>query len=102
MMYTTTTHLAKNVDKKELKKALIVTPGSAVGTTWLNVAKGYSLAVASGWMAVRGNRRRRGAGDRGFTHLSDAWEYSHLLTVVTRARLSRATYRDRIWQRAGR
>ena len=70
----------KNSDKQEIKKALIVTPGSAVGTSWMNMAKGYSLAVASGWMAVRGNRRRRGA-DQGFV-LSDHCDWDGLNSAI--------------------
>ncbi len=75
-----TRHLTKNSDKQEIKKALIVTPGSAVGTSWMNMAKGYSLAVASGWMAVRGNRRRRGA-DQGFV-LSDHCDWDGLNSAI--------------------
>ena len=71
-----TTHKTKNTPKKDLQKALIVTPGSAVGTPWLESLKDYSLGIASGWMAVRGVRRRRGA-DKGFA-LSDHCDWKGL------------------------
>jgi len=72
--------LSQKVNKKDLKSALIVTPGSAVGTKWLDLAKGYSLGVASGWMSVRGNRRRRGA-DKGFV-LSDHCDWDGLNLAI--------------------
>ena len=75
-----TTRLTQTTNKGELKKALIVTPASAIGTSWLNTAKGYSLAIASGWMAIRGNRRRRGA-DQGFV-LSDQCDWDGLNQAV--------------------
>src|SRR5208283_878160 len=67
-------------DKSELRQALIVAPPSAAASPWLNRFGDYSDALASGWMQVRGNRRRRGL-DRGFP-LSDHADWSGLLAAV--------------------
>lgn len=75
-----TRHLNSTVHKSEWKKALILTPPSAVGSSWSRKLKDYSLGVASGWMAIRGNRRRRGA-DRGFV-LSDHCDWPGLLQAI--------------------
>ncbi|CAN5592546.1 ligase-associated DNA damage response exonuclease [soil metagenome] len=60
--------------------ALIVAPPSADGTPWLRKFEPLSTAVASGWMQVRGVRRRR-AVDRGFV-LSDHADWPGLLTAI--------------------
>ncbi len=59
---------------------LILAPPSAYGSTWLRRFGDYETAFASGWMRVRGNRRRRGY-DRGFV-LSDHADWSGLLTTI--------------------
>ena len=50
------------------------------GSAWLNRFGDYSDALASGWMQVRGNRRRRGL-DRGFA-LSDHADWPGLLAAI--------------------
>ncbi len=72
--------VTKDTVKKELEGALIVCPPSAVGSSWMRKFNPYSLAVASGWMALRGTRRRKGA-DRGFA-LSDHADWQELNTAV--------------------
>ncbi len=75
------TRLAHEVtDKREFSTALIVAPPSAAGSPWLNRFGDYSDALASGWMQVRGNRRRRGL-DRGFA-LSDHADWPGLLSAI--------------------
>jgi putative mRNA 3-end processing factor len=69
--------------------ALIVAPPSAAGSTWLRRFGDYSSAVASGWMHVRGIRRRRDV-DRGFA-LSDHADWPALLHVIA------ATEADQVW-----
>ncbi len=61
-------------------EGLIVAPGSVQGTPWLRRFAPYSLAFASGWMQVRGTRRRR-ALDRGFV-LSDHVDWPGILSTV--------------------
>jgi putative mRNA 3-end processing factor len=43
----------------------VVAPPSASGSPWMKRFGDYSDAFASGWMQLRGARRRRGV-DRGF------------------------------------
>ncbi|MEJ7759283.1 MAG: ligase-associated DNA damage response exonuclease [Gemmatimonadaceae bacterium] len=60
--------------------ALIVAPPSAAGSTWLRRFGPASTAFASGWMRVRGARRRRSV-DRGFA-LSDHVDWPALMTAI--------------------
>ncbi|MDX2132830.1 MAG: ligase-associated DNA damage response exonuclease [Planctomycetota bacterium] len=61
--------------------ALIVAPPSAVGTPWVRrFGAGVRTAFASGWMLVRGVRRRRGF-DAGFV-ISDHADWPDLLRTV--------------------
>ncbi len=62
--------------------ALIIAPPSAAGSTWMRRFGDASTGFCSGWMRVRGDRRRRGY-DRGFV-LSDHADWPSLL----------ATFRD--------
>ncbi len=69
-----------NIHKEDLRGALIICPPSAVGSPWVRRFYPYSLGVASGWMKLRGTRRRRGA-DRGFV-LSDHADWDDLNRAV--------------------
>ena len=60
--------------------ALIVAPPSAAGSTWLRRFGAASTAFASGWMRVRGARRRRSV-DRGFV-LSDHVDWPALMSAI--------------------
>jgi len=60
--------------------AMIVAPPSAHNSAWSRKFAPASTAIASGWMRVRGARRRR-AVDRGFV-LSDHVDWPGLLSVV--------------------
>ncbi|QVL33779.1 ligase-associated DNA damage response exonuclease [Telmatocola sphagniphila] len=64
----------------EWQGALIIAPPSAMGTPWVRKFGDASEAYASGWMAVRGTRRRRGV-DRGFV-LSDHADWPGLLSAI--------------------
>lgn len=64
------------ISKEDLKGSLVICPPSAVGSPWMKRFYPYSLGVASGWMQLRGTRRRRGA-DRGFV-LSDHVDWDDL------------------------
>jgi putative mRNA 3-end processing factor len=67
-------------DKAAFSQALIVAPPSAQGSAWLKRFGDYSDAFASGWMRLRGARRRRGV-DRGFV-LSDHADWPALQTAI--------------------
>ncbi len=69
------------LDKSALRRALVLAPPSAHNTPWLKrFGADISDAFASGWMQVRGNRRRRGV-DRGFV-MSDHADWAGLLSAV--------------------
>ncbi len=77
------THLVSDpsLDKSALKRALVVAPPSAQGTPWMKrFGADASDAFASGWMQVRGRRRRRGV-DRGFV-MSDHADWPGLLSAI--------------------
>jgi putative mRNA 3-end processing factor len=68
--------ISDSIKKEDIKGSLIICPPSAVGSPWMRRFLPYSLGVASGWMKLRGTRRRRGA-DRGFV-LSDHADWNDL------------------------
>jgi putative mRNA 3-end processing factor len=65
---------------KSFAGELIVAPLSARGSTWMRRFGEHSSAFASGWMRIRGARRRRGY-DRGFA-LSDHADWDSLLQTI--------------------
>jgi putative mRNA 3-end processing factor len=74
------TQLVSETGKDEMKRALVLAPPSAAGSTWTRRFGDYSDAFASGWMLLRGARRRRGV-DRGFV-LSDHADWPGLLEAI--------------------
>jgi putative mRNA 3-end processing factor len=71
---------------------LIIAPPSAYRSLWMKRFKGADTGFASGWMQVRGNRRRKGY-DRGFV-LSDHADWPDLIRTVkdSKARLTLPTH----------
>jgi putative mRNA 3-end processing factor len=67
-------------DKSVYQSALVIAPPSAGGSTWMRRFGDYSDAFASGWMQLRGARRRR-AVDRGFV-LSDHADWPGLMQAI--------------------
>ncbi|MCY1074936.1 ligase-associated DNA damage response exonuclease [Archangium lansingense] len=67
--------------------ALVLAPPSAAGSTWMRRFGEHETGFASGWMRVRGNRRRRGY-DRGFV-LSDHADWQSLLRTAKETGASR-------------
>jgi len=70
----------KAIDKNQWQGDLIIAPPSVIGSRWIKRFQPYSLGIASGWMALRGTRRRRAA-DRGFV-LSDHADWNELLQAI--------------------
>ena len=69
-----TIRVTPELNVKDHPGAFVLATPSALGTTWMNRFRGASSAFASGWMALRGVRRRRSA-DRGFVMSDHAdWE----------------------------
>jgi len=60
--------------------ALVLAPTSALGTPWMRKFGDVSTGYLSGWMQIRGTRRRK-AVDRGFV-LSDHADWPGLLTAI--------------------
>ncbi|MFM1800983.1 MAG: hypothetical protein RJA81_335, partial [Planctomycetota bacterium] len=65
-------------------KALVIAPPSAMGTTWMKRFSPFSAAFVSGWMTIRGTRRRR-ALDQGFV-LSDHADWPGLIRTISESR----------------
>ncbi|MDQ3194717.1 MAG: ligase-associated DNA damage response exonuclease [Bacteroidota bacterium] len=66
--------------KKDYEGSLIIAPPSVVGNPWLKKFDPYSLGFASGWMNIRGAKRRQ-ALDIGFA-LSDHADWNELNAAV--------------------
>ena len=84
-----TAHAASLPRGHDFAGSLVIAPPSAAGSTWLRRFGETSTAYASGWMQVRGSRRRRGM-DRGFV-LSDHVDWPALLSTVA------STGAERVW-----
>lgn len=69
--------------------AILVAPPSVNGQPWLRRFGDHSSAFMSGWMAIRGARRRRSV-DRGFV-LSDHVDWPSLLSAISE------TGAERVW-----
>ncbi|MCU0636656.1 MAG: ligase-associated DNA damage response exonuclease, partial [Gemmatimonadaceae bacterium] len=73
----------------DIGRSIVVAPPSADGSAWARTFGQPATAFASGWMRVRGARRRRSV-DRGFT-LSDHVDWPSLLEAIA------ATGASRVW-----
>jgi putative mRNA 3-end processing factor len=73
----------------DFSDGLVVAPPSAGGSLWLRRFGAISTGFASGWMRIRGARRRR-ALDRGFV-LSDHADWPSLLAAID------ATGAETVW-----
>jgi putative mRNA 3-end processing factor len=67
-------------DRSQLKRALVICPPSAAASPWMRRFGDAQTAFASGWMQLRG-ARRRGGWDRGFV-LSDHADWPGLLGAI--------------------
>lgn len=74
------TRITKDTPKELFKGATVIAPPSADGTPWMKKFTPYSVGVCSGWMQVRGNKRRRNV-DAGFA-LSDHADWEGLLQSI--------------------
>jgi putative mRNA 3-end processing factor len=75
-----TTYSGEDAEKRSWGGAMIVAPTSARGSPWLRRFGDFSSAFVSGWMQIRGARRRRSV-DRGFA-LSDHADWPALIEVI--------------------
>ena len=75
--------------KTDWTRALILAPPMAKNSPWLRRFGDFSTGLASGWMRIRGTRRRQSI-DRGFV-LSDHADWPALLTAI------RASEAQSVW-----
>ena len=75
------------VEKRDWRGALILAPPSSQGSPWMRRFGRVSTGLASGWMRIRGTRRRRSL-DRGFV-MSDHADWPGLLAAVDASRAER-------------
>jgi len=74
-------HATADAAKAHRGRAIVIAPPGAEGSPWIRKFHPESVAVASGWMQVRGQRRRQ-AVDRGFV-LSDHVDWPNLLATIS-------------------
>jgi putative mRNA 3-end processing factor len=75
-----TVPVTAEVRGKDYLGALVIAPPSALGTPWMRRFGAASTGFASGWMRLRGVRRRRAA-DRGFV-MSDHADWAGLNAAI--------------------
>ena len=75
-----TRYLGGVEDKNLFRQALVIAPPSADNPNWMRKFPTRSRAFSSGWMRIRGNRRRRSI-DRGFV-LSDHSDWDGLVQAI--------------------
>ncbi|NBB92759.1 MAG: ligase-associated DNA damage response exonuclease [Gammaproteobacteria bacterium] len=82
------THAVGEAGKGEdYGRDLVLAPPSAAGSPWMKRFRNHSTGFVSGWMRIRGNRRRRGY-DRGFV-LSDHADWPGLVDTAADMRSGR-------------
>lgn len=75
-----TLHVTPDLDPKAHPGAMVLAPPGALGSTWARRFRPNSTGFASGWMRLRGVRRRR-AVDRGFV-MSDHADWPGLNAAI--------------------
>ncbi len=75
-----TLHVTPDLKGKDFPGALVIAPPSALAQPWGRRFGGASTGFASGWMRLRGVRRRRAA-DRGFV-VSDHVDWPDLMRTI--------------------
>ncbi len=80
----TTTRIATIGNKQSFEGALILATSGSILSSWSKRFKDVRLGAASGWMNIRGMKRRRGV-DKGFV-LSDHADWEGLITAIKESR----------------
>jgi putative mRNA 3-end processing factor len=73
----------------DTRRALVLAPPGCQGSPWMKRFGSASTALVSGWMRIRGTRRRRSL-DRGFV-LSNHADWPALLTAIDE------THAETVW-----
>ena len=72
--------ITRETSSEKFNGAMILAPPSALGSSWMRKFKSVETAMVSGWMNLRGAKRRRPV-DKGFV-LSDHADWKGLLQAV--------------------
>lgn len=75
-----TERITAETNREDVRKGIILAPPSAVGSPWMRRFQPYEYGYCSGWMNIRGAKRRRAA-DRGFV-LSDHADWDGLISAI--------------------
>lgn len=79
------TRYVAGIKKTFQEPVIVVAPPSVIGSSWLRQFEPYELGVCSGWMQLRGARRRRNA-DMGFVMSDHAdWKGLNEAVLATKA-----------------
>jgi putative mRNA 3-end processing factor len=87
MLLPATSRVEEVANRTALARAIVVAPPGAQNSAWLRQFGDYSDAFASGWMQLRGARRRHGV-DRGFV-VSDHADWPGLQRAIAATGASR-------------
>ncbi|WP_020569326.1 ligase-associated DNA damage response exonuclease [Neolewinella persica] len=82
-----TIRVTGDISSKDYPTNLVLAPPSALNSAWMKKFKPISIAIASGWMTLRGARRRK-AVERGFV-LSDHVDWKDLNKAIEATEASR-------------
>ena len=74
------TRITSELGRDQTKGGMVICPPSALGSPWMKRFYPYSFGYCSGWMTLRGAKRRRAA-DRGFV-LSDHADWDGLIQAI--------------------
>lgn len=80
VMLPETQYVSEAPKNTDWSKAMIIAPPSTYGTPWTRKFRSLSAGFASGWMQIRGTRRRKSV-DRGFV-LSDHVDWPSLQATI--------------------
>ncbi len=83
------TRLTDNTKASDVAGAMIVTPSSNIESSWIQKFKPYEVASVSGWMSVRGIKKRRNGG-KGFV-FSDHADWQGLNSAI------KETGAEKVW-----
>ncbi|GAA4803971.1 ligase-associated DNA damage response exonuclease [Olivibacter ginsenosidimutans] len=75
------TYASAEAIREQKASYIVIMPPSALGSSWIKKFAPYALAYCSGWMQLRGARRRRNV-NRGFV-LSDHADWNQLNEAIT-------------------
>ena len=70
----------KDTDASNIKGNLVIAPPAVLESAWLKKLQPYKTAMASGWMNLKGAKRRRNV-DKGFV-ISDHADWKDLLKAI--------------------